>query len=314
VNPFFVLPGSALISLREELEILEGDHAGETLERMGFGAGRSLVASIDASPVDLHTFPEVFSQLWSESGLSRAKVIAASTNAIEVHMDGSLEAERGRPCDFARGYLCGITSALLGRRYSAIETECTSKGAEACVHRLIPSDDLVASPRKAASGNRKYELEPGCSYLIEAERGDKAFRIFEEHLAHGHPGMAVVREYPEKLRKAYRLEGAVVRWLSYEHGIREVREPTNIPLIYSELKSFIESNQGSVLVISGLEYLVSQNSFVSVLKFVQLLSESASVNDAIFLLPVSPGALSAQEVKLLEREFRGLPQEISSDR
>jgi len=309
MNPFFVMPGSALLSLREELEIMEGPHAGDTLARMGFKAGSALVASLDVPPVDLEGFAEVFTQLWSESGLARTKVMKVTAEEIAVTFNESLESARGRRCDFTRGYLAGITSALLGRRYEATEVVCMSQGAERCVHHLLPAAVPSSPPPRTATGERKYRLESGCSYLIESESGQDAFYIFEEYLAHGHPAMGIMREYPEKLRKVFRLDGARLLWLSYEDDIREAREPTNIPLIYSEAKTFMESNEGAVLLISGLEYLVSQNNFSKVLKFVQLLTEAAAVNDSVFLLPISPGALAPRDVKMLEREFRGLPAE-----
>lgn len=312
MNPFFVMPGSVLLSLREELEIMEGSHAGDTLERMGFKAGSSMVSSLDIPPTRLEVFAEVFTQLWSESGLSRTKVMRATADEIVVTFNESLEASRGRKCDFTRGYLSGITSALLGRRYQATEVACMSLGAERCVHHLLPADIPRALPQPVASGERKYRLESGCSYLIETESSQEAFRIFEDYLAHGHAGMCIVREYPEKLNKVFRLEGSLMLWLSYEQDMREAREPTNIPLIYSEAKTFMESNANSVLLISGLEYLVSQNNFGKVLKFVQLLSESAAVNDSVFLLPISPEALATRDVKMLEREFRSLPAEHAS--
>ncbi|MBI0583106.1 MAG: DUF835 domain-containing protein [Methanomassiliicoccus sp.] len=307
MNPFFVMPASALLSLREELELLAGEWAGETLERTGFKAGMTLVSTLDVPPPPLESFTEVFTQLWSESGLSRTKVVRVSTEEIVVTFDESVEAARGRRCDFTRGYLAGITSALLGQRYRATEMVCMSQGAERCVHHLIPVSIPPAGthPSAVASGKR-YRLEAGCSYLIESEDSREAFEILEEYIAHGSPVLCVSREYPDKLRKTYRLEGAQMAWLSYEGDGGHTMEPTNIPLIYSEIKAFLEQTSGAVFLISGLEYLVSQTTFVKVLKFVQLLSEAAAVSDSIFLLPISPGALTTREVKMLEREFRNL--------
>jgi predicted hydrocarbon binding protein len=307
MNPFFVMPASALLSLREELELLAGDWAGETLERTGFKAGMTLVSTLDVPPPPLDSFSEVFTQLWSESGLSRTKVMRVSAEEIVVSFDESVEAARGRRCDFTRGYLSGIASALLGRRYKAVEVVCMSQGAERCVHHLTPSDvPLPGAHPSTMSADRKYRLETGCSFLIESEDSREAFVIMEEYLAHGSPGLCITREYPEKLRKAYRLEGAQMAWLSYEEGKGHVLEPTNIPLIYSEIKSFLEQTTGAVFLISGLEYLVSQTNFGKVLKFVQLLSDAAAVSDSIFLLPISPDALNPRDVKMLEREFRDI--------
>jgi hypothetical protein len=230
-----------------------------------------------------------------------------TADEIVVTFDESVEASHGRRCDFTRGYLSGIASGLLGRRYKASEVVCMSQGAERCVHHLTPTDvPLPSAHSAAATGERKYKLESGCAYLIESEDSREAFEILEDHLAHGSPGLCISREYPEKLRKTFRLDGAQMVWLSYEGDKGNAREPTNIPLIYSEIKTFLEQTEGAVFLISGLEYLVSQNNFNKVLKFVQLLSEAAAVTDSIFLLPISPGALTTREVKMLEREFRDI--------
>jgi predicted hydrocarbon binding protein len=314
MNPFFVMPASALLSLREELELLEGEWAGETLERTGFKAGMTLVQSLEVPPTRLEDFSEVFTQLWSESGLSRTKVQKVTGDEIVVTFNESVEASRGRRCDFTRGYVAGITSALLGRKYKATEVVCMCQGAEKCVHHLVPNDVPLppVKPVVTEATERKYRLESGCAYLIESEDSKEAFEIFVDYLAHGSPGLCISREFPEKLRKAYRLDGAQLIWLSYESDIGNAREPTNIPLIYSEIKSFLEQADDAVFLISGLEYLVSQNNFSKVLKFVQLLSEAAAVTDSVFLLPISPGALTPREVKVLEREFRDIKSESPS--
>ncbi len=274
---------------------------------MGFRAGQALVASLEFKATDLNNFPDIFTQLWAESGLSRAKVIKANDGEIVVTFDESLEASHGRRCDFTRGYLAGMTSSLLGRKYTASEVICASQGAERCVHHLTPvSAPMKGTVLEPVIRERRFKLESGCSYLIESEDPKQAFDIFEECLLHGNPGLCVVREYPEKLKSKYRLDGSQVLWLSYESNIQSAREPTNIPLIYSEMKSFIESNESAVIMVSGLEYMVSQTNFPKVLKFVQLLSESTAVTDSIFLLPISPQALNNREVKLLEREFRDI--------
>jgi hypothetical protein len=172
----------------------------------------------------------------------------------------------------------------------------------------MPLPPAQTAPAQAA---RRFKLESGCSYLIESEDPREAFEILEEHLAHGGPGLCICREYPEKLRKLFKLDGAQMVWLSYEEDKGNAREPTNIPLIYSEIKTFLEQTEGTVFLISGLEYMVSQTNFNKVLKFVQLLSEAAAVTDSIFLLPISPGALSSREVKMLEREFRDIRSDVT---
>ncbi len=304
MNPFFVLPGSALLSLREELEIIEGDYAGETLERMGFRAGMSLVQSLEVDSLEIEMLEEVLPQLWAEAGLSRAHLKKTSLEEIVVTFEESLEASHGRRCDFTRGYLSGIVSGLLGTKYEAREMVCMSQGAERCVHHLSPSiHQFNPQTKEAASEGWKPVLESGCSYLIESEDPSAAFDLFNEYLIHDITGMCIVREYPEKLKKRFELNRAYVLWLSFERNVPYAREPTNVPLIYSEMKAFLDGH-GGIVLLSGLEYLVSQNSFNKILKFIQLLNEAVAVNDSILLIPISTGAMNSREVKQLERELR----------
>ena len=58
------------------------------------------------------------------------------------------------------------------------------------------------------------------------------------------------------------------------------------------------------MLISGLEYLISQNNFAKILKFIQLLNDNIAIHEGILLLPLSPETLNQKDVELLERELR----------
>jgi predicted hydrocarbon binding protein len=303
-NPFFIMPGSALLDLREELELIEDKAASDTLERYGYRAGVGLIKTLKVKADDLQQLGDMLPQIWMETGLSRINHLEISEAEIKAGFEESLEAAHGRKCDFTRGYLAGIVSTLTGRRYQATEIECASTGAKQCIHVLRPMEEQ-ASP-KAVEGKPKHDLERGYSYLIESEDPYAGFDVFVDHMEHGAQGMCIVREYPEKLSKRFELRSTPFIWLSYERDIKYAREPTNIPLIYSEVKNFLDNAQGGILLISGLEYLITQNNFIKVLKFIQLLNENVAIKDALLLLSVSPQALNSRDIKILERELRVL--------
>lgn len=305
MNQFFVMPGQALMDLREELELIEGDEAGETLQRYGFRAGMGLVKALGIEAADIGHFAEILPQLWAETGLSRMVEKRITDDEIAVTFEESTEAEHGRRCDFTRGYLAGIASALLKRTYRGTEKECMSEGKERCLHVLkAVAEASEAAERPMASSPSKFELEEGCSYLIETDDPSIAYEVFQDQMARGRKGMCIVREYPEKLKAKYDIGGCTIHWLSYDRDISYAREPTNIPLIYSEVKNFLDSSEHGVVLLSGLEYMVSQSTFVKVLKFIQLLNENVAVRGSLLLVPVSPGALTQRDVKMLERELR----------
>ncbi len=303
-NPFFIMPGSALLDLREELELIEDKEASETLERYGYRAGVGLIKTLKVKADDMDQLADMLPQIWMETGLSRISLLEISEKEIKAGFEESLEAAHGRRCDFTRGYLAGITSTLTGRRFEATEIECTSTGAKQCIHVLHLAEEAPAP--KPMEGLPKLELERGYCYLIESEDPYAGFDVFVDHIEHGAQGMYIAREYPEKLVKRFELRSGPFIWLSYERNIKYAREPTNIPLIYSEVKNFLDNAKGGILLISGLEYLITQNNFIKVLKFIQLLNENVAIKDALLLLPVSPQALNSRDIKILERELRVL--------
>lgn len=303
-NPFFVMPGSALIDLREELELIEDEKAKETLARYGYRAGVGLIKSLEVEVSSFEQLKEVLPQLWSETGLGRMQLMDADQESITVALEESIEASHGRRCDFTRGYLSGMVSTLMRRRYEAHETECIAEGKQRCVHQLRPALNLPDQARPRAEGVRKIQLEPGYSYLIESEDAYAGFDIFIDYVSHGSKGLWISREYPEKIKKKFEVGGLPHLWLSYERDIGYAREPTNIPLIYAEVKGFLDDSEGGIVLLSGLEYMMSQNTFLKVLKFLQLLNENVAVKDALLVIPLSPQALSSREVKMLERELR----------
>jgi predicted hydrocarbon binding protein len=303
-NPFFVMPGSALIDLREELELIEDEKAKETLARYGYRAGVGLIKSLGVDISSLEQLKEVMPQLWSETGLGRMQVKDLEEGRITVALEESIEARHGRRCDFTRGYLAGMVSTLMKRKYEAEETECIADGKYRCVHVLRPSEGVFKEGRQLATGERKNQLEPGYSYLVESEEAYAGFDVFLDYVSHGTKGLWISREYPEKIKKKFDIGDLPYLWLSYERDIKYAREPTNIPLIYAEIKGFLDDSDGGIVLLSGLEYMMSQNTFLKVLKFLQLLNENVAVKDALLLIPLSPQALSSREVKMLERELR----------
>jgi predicted hydrocarbon binding protein len=306
-RPFFVMPGSALRDLREELDLVEGASAAETMERYGYRCGVGLVRTLAIDCSDVGHLRDILKQIWSETGLSRMEVDLITENEMVITFADSIEADNGYSCDFTKGYLLGIVSTLMNRRYEGKEVSCISDGAHRCVHVLTPSSNFSEGDATMTyKPDNKHILVDGNSYLMEMDDNALAYEIFLEQVANGRKGMIIAREYPEKIKKRYGIDNIPFLWLSFERDRKYTREPTNIPLIYSEVKNFLDTTPKAIVLFSGIEYLISQNTFSKVLKFVQLINENISITDGVLLLPVSADALNQKEVKQLERELHNV--------
>ena len=304
--PFFVMPGIALAHLREELEIVEGDQrARNMLYRYGQRCGRALVESFSLSCSDLSEVKAVIEPIWMEAGLSRLSIQSVEESEIIVNLEESVESKEGNSCDFGRGYLSGIVSQLTGKRFEVDEVECASQGYIQCVMQVYEVvDDLRPSKVQETEALRKYSLESGCSYVIKEEIPDQAFDIFVDAWKHGVPCLCVTREYPEKVKDRHDLKGVPFLWLSMDQEKSYARDPSNIALLYSDIKTFVSENKGCMVLFTGMEYLVSQNGFAKVLKLLQHINDKIAVTDSTLVASMSPLTLSEPDLKMLEKEMR----------
>ena len=70
------------------------------------------------------------------------------------------------------------------------------------------------------------------------------------------------------------------------------------------MEHFIEVSEHCVVLLDGLEYLVSHNDFGSVLALLHDLNESVAMREAVLLVPFDPTAFNEREIALVRRELR----------
>ena len=57
-------------------------------------------------------------------------------------------------------------------------------------------------------------------------------------------------------------------------------------------------------LLSGIEYLISQNGFPKVLKLLQHINDKVAVSDSTLIASMSPLTLPEPDLKMLEKEMR----------
>ncbi|MFQ5892644.1 MAG: DUF835 domain-containing protein, partial [Candidatus Methanofastidiosia archaeon] len=138
---------------------------------------------------------------------------------------------------------------------------------------------------------KEYQLEKGCSYLIEEERGERAFKVFVDAARHGAQALCISREFPEILRKKYDLEKTPMIWLAsteYENTIL----PEDLGKLNYLIFEFLKSSKNSIIILDGLEYLIMYNGFYRTLKFLHILRDLVVVEDSNLLVSLNPKVLS----------------------
>ncbi len=165
---------------------------------------------------------------------------------------------------------------------------------------------LTSSPipsAATASVSAPRDLQPGRSYLMEEDRPAEAFRLFARFLGGGGGGLVITRTNPKRVRENFQLPGGRVLWLTDREGSAEETMAPALERIVYEIEDFMSKNPRGAVMLDGIEYLVSNNSFDAVLKFVRRLLDAVSESRYVFLISLAPATLKDQELKTLEREM-----------
>lgn len=148
-------------------------------------------------------------------------------------------------------------------------------------------------------------LDPGHSYLVEEERAENIYNIFQEALREGYSGLCISRINPLSLQR--RIEARDVRyiWLSDTtmDGYLSIKDLTRLSV---ETHRFLRDIERGVILLDGFEYLCDQHSFEAALRFLQLLRERVSMGMHILLLSLSPEALERRQLMRIRRELHRL--------
>jgi hypothetical protein len=81
--------------------------------------------------------------------------------------------------------------------------------------------------------------------------------------------------------------------------------PTNLVGILSSISKYLSERNGSPVLLEGVEYLTTQNSFGATLRFMQKVNEHVTLSEGILLVPVNPSAMESKDYQLLAREMTG---------
>jgi isoleucyl-tRNA synthetase len=161
-----------------------------------------------------------------------------------------------------------------------------------------PAEEVVEKPKPEA---KITSLEESFSYLIKEEKSERAYNMFVEALGKGKKGYCVTRDYPMKIRNKFNLGETTMIWLS-NIGKENSLRPKDLEKLSFSIEQFLSSNQGGVILLDGLEYLITNNNFLTVLRFLQTLRDQVAINHSILLLAVNPSTLDPHELNLLEKE------------
>ncbi|MDY6960081.1 MAG: DUF835 domain-containing protein, partial [Halobacteriota archaeon] len=106
-------------------------------------------------------------------------------------------------------------------------------------------------------------------------------------------------------KKRYQLEKTPIVWLTRKEveGENCIHPNDLITKLQSTLNNFISEAEDGVILLDGLEYLVTQNDFEMVLKFIQAINDDLMVSSSRLITPIDSEALDPRDFHSLKKEM-----------
>ncbi|MEA3557732.1 MAG: DUF835 domain-containing protein [Candidatus Thermoplasmatota archaeon] len=146
-------------------------------------------------------------------------------------------------------------------------------------------------------------LDKGHIYLIKEPKPYRGFEVFKEQVEMGTPCLAFTRKNPAEIRKGLKTGKPKIVWLSVNRSSREFCiDAKDMTKITKEIYLFLRSVKNGMIFLEGLEYLISQTDYQTVLRLLQYLNDKIMVSDDCILISLDPRTFTFQEISLIERE------------
>ena len=152
---------------------------------------------------------------------------------------------------------------------------------------------------------KEVKAVPGHCYLVEEERPMYSNVLLARKMDEGFRGLVITRMNPKRLRDEFKVEPEIL-WLTDKDSSQEKTVAPSLEMIIHVVQEFMSVSEPGIIVLYGIQYLISNTSFEAVMRFLRSLMDEVSESDDILAISLSPETLKPQELSILEREMEVL--------
>ncbi len=152
---------------------------------------------------------------------------------------------------------------------------------------------------------KEVKALPGHCYLVEEERPTYSNVLLGRKMDEGFRGLVITRMNPKRIRDEFKVEPEIL-WLTDKESSQEKTVAPSLEMIVHVIQEFMAVEEPGIIVLDGIQYLVSNTNFEAVLRLVRSLVDEISESNDILAISLSPDTLKPQELSILERELEVL--------
>jgi ssDNA-binding Zn-finger/Zn-ribbon topoisomerase 1 len=184
------------------------------------------------------------------------------------------------------------------------EIEKRTKIKEFIVDDMVEQDVKTVEAERKEVKKEKRILDKGFSHLVYEEKPEKTYQMFANLVKEGLPGLVISTTFPDKIRSKHELWGTEIYWLTDSSSTKDTMNPKRLDFeITREMLNYIKEKEDPAVLLDGLEYLVLENGFNKVIKFVKRVNDAASMEGATIVMPINPRSFEERQLNVLKRSF-----------
>ncbi|MCK5024220.1 MAG: DUF835 domain-containing protein [Thermoplasmata archaeon] len=147
-------------------------------------------------------------------------------------------------------------------------------------------------------------LEKGLNHLIYEARTNITYELFAKYLKAGIAGLCITTTLPRKLHEEYGLQNSEIIWITDMEDFTGALDPKELNLeMWARVKEFSEKNEECVILIDDLSYLILENSYKEVEKFLNNLDNLSNKINCTLIVPINPDSLTNEISEALKKKF-----------
>lgn len=158
---------------------------------------------------------------------------------------------------------------------------------------------LFESDPTSESGIIKTSQKVNRCYIVKSQ--NHGVKVLVNKLKY-QPGIGFVRTNPKIILDENKLTNTNLYWISEGNDGGTV-SPTDLEKILFISKKFFGRSNNGVILLDGIEYLLSFNKFSAVYRFLQQLKDDAYLLDGEIIVPINKKAFDKDKYNLLMRDF-----------
>ena len=165
---------------------------------------------------------------------------------------------------------------------------------------------LIPTKEKKDRNPMRYRLRKGYSYILPEDTPNQSTEIFTEYITHGHNGLLLTRMQPSRVRHMYGLRTTPILWMTNAQTDEKSVKPKDLDRMIYVIKDFIGFDTESIILLQRLDYLIIENDFNTVLKFIHSLNDVITSTKCILLVSLDPSTLTKDKMAMFMQELEDL--------